>query len=85
MTRIYQHIAFSLSFINTDTAAIVELQFSGVKFYAEDEEDPKDVAILHVAFNVVHKPEVIAEYGHLRPIPKTFKLFSVHVPSDQHL
>lgn len=82
-----QQITFSISFRNVDAADPrcgneTELTFGGI-WYDENEGEPKDAALLHVVFNVIGIDEVVKEFGKLHPIPKTFKLISIHTPSDQ--
>lgn len=89
MTKIIQHMAFSMVFRNVDGADPrcgneTELSFSGV-VYDDDDGEPKDVAVMHVAFKVCPNAEIIAEFGKVYPIPRTFKLNGLHTPSDQRL
>ena len=85
---VYQHIAFTITFRNVDAAdprcgTETVLSFSGVRF--EEGDEAKDVAIMHCAFNVTPNADIIAEFGKIWPIPRTFVLNGIHTPSDQAL
>lgn len=89
MDQIIQHIAFSMIFKNVDVSDSrwgneTELMFGGIRYNPKDGE-PKDIAVMHVALNVCNNAEIIKEFGKIHPIPRTFKLNSIHTPSDQHL
>jgi hypothetical protein len=85
--KIIQHIGFSVDFRNVDAAdprcnTITNLMFSGVPFEA-GHDDEKEAAIHHVFSNVLPHADVVAQFGKIIPLFKTFKLISVHTPSDQ--
>lgn len=89
MTKIIQHMSFSMTFRNVDAAdprcgTETELTFGGI-VYDEDEGEPKDAAVMHCAFNVCPNADIVKEFGKVWPIPRTFVLRGLHTPSDQVL
>ena len=83
MTTPFQHMMFDIDLRDTATGDAQTFTFSGTR--VEDGEDPKDVAVLHVAMNVVANPAFTAEHGVTVPVPGTFRLIRLHTPSDQGL
>lgn len=87
----FQHIAFSVTFKNIDAAdprcgTETSLSFSGVRYDAANwDNDPKECAIFHCCDKVCPNAQIIAQFGRIRPLFRTFKLIGTHVPSDQAL
>lgn len=87
----FQHIAFSVTFKNVDAAdprcgIETELTFSGVRYVAAEwDNDPKECAIFHCCDKVCPNAGIVAEFGRIRPLFRTYKLLGTSVPSDQAL
>jgi len=88
---VYQHIAFSMAVKNADVAdprfgTETMLSFSGVHYVAAQwDEDAKECALFHMCDKVIHNADIVAEFGKIYPMPRTFVLNGVHTPSDQAL
>ena len=87
----FQHITFSFTFKNIDAAdprfgTKTELTFSGVRYDAADwDNDPKQCAMFHCWDKVCADANIVAEFGRILPIFRTYKLLEVSAPSDQAL
>jgi hypothetical protein len=87
----YQHIAFHITVRNVDAAdprwgVETVLSFGGVRYVADEwDNDPRECAIWHMAHKVCGDTDIVAKFGIVRPLPRTFVLDGTHTPSDQRL
>ena len=87
----FQQIAFSVTFKNVDASdprygTETELTFSGVRYVAAEwDNEPKECATFHCFDKVCPNADIVAEFGRIRPLFRTYKLLGISVPSDQAL
>jgi hypothetical protein len=84
----FEHITFSMEVRNVDIndprfGTCEVLTFGGIHYDINEGETIKDIAVMHMAFNVVNNKNFVAEFGKTYPVPSTFTLLNRSIPSDQ--